>query len=124
MESNVENEGKKKRIKKREMLACYCLADEKKIIDTKANECGLSTSNYLRELGLGYTPKSKFDAQVGLELLKANADQARLGNLLKQFMGKDGQHLDNASHRKEVNKIMSDIATAQIEIVKLIRLLK
>ncbi|MFL1616177.1 hypothetical protein GHT89_16395 [Acinetobacter baumannii] len=117
-------EVKKKRVKQREMLACYCLPDEKKVIDDKAKECGKSTSDYLRSLGLGYTPKSKFDAEIGIELMKVKADQARLGNLLKSFMSSDFKHLNNVDHRKEINKILSDITVAEIEIVKLLRTLK
>ncbi|WEV50229.1 hypothetical protein OZX61_12845 (plasmid) [Acinetobacter sp. ESL0695] len=108
----------------RVLVPSYWLPHEKESLEIKAKECNMSVSNYLRERGLGFQPKSKLDAQVGLSLMKVNADQARLGNLLKQYMSKDGQHLDNAKHRKEVNTIISNIAVAQIELIKIVRSLK
>ena len=56
--------------------------------------------------------------------MQVKADQARLGNLLKSFMSSDFKHLNNVDHRKEINKILSDITVAEIEIVKLLRTLK
>jgi hypothetical protein len=51
----------------------------------------MSLSSYLRAVALGHEPKSKLDAQVGLELCKTRADLAQLGTLLKLWLTeKDG----------------------------------
>ncbi|ELZ3581715.1 hypothetical protein UL135_002681 [Acinetobacter baumannii] len=119
----TESENKKPK-RPRIHIPSYWLPDQKLILEEKAKECGLSVSSYLVSVGLGYTPKSKFDAEIGIKLMQVKADQARLGNLLKSFMSSDFKHLNNVDHRKEINKILSDITVAEIEIVKLLRTLK
>jgi hypothetical protein len=47
---------------------------------------GLSFSDYLRTLGVGHSPKSIFDQDAILALVKLHADQGRLGGLLKLWL--------------------------------------
>lgn len=63
--------------------------DEKQKIDALARQTGLSTSAYLRELGLGHVPKSIVDYQHMLELSKLGGDLGRLGGLLKLWLTDD-----------------------------------
>ncbi len=64
---------------------------ERNIIQAHAAACSMSLSSYLRAVALGHEPKSKLDAQVGLELCKTRADLAQLGTLLKLWLTeKDG----------------------------------
>ena len=60
--------------------------EEKTRIEAKAAQLRLSVSEYLRCLGLNYPvpDPADFAAAQGIrDLLRINADQARLGNLLK-----------------------------------------
>ena len=60
--------------------------EEKAEVKAKADRLGLYVSEYLRCLGLNYPvpDPADFAAAQGIrDLLKINADQARLGNLLK-----------------------------------------
>ena len=64
--------------------------DEKKLIEENANRTGYGVSAYLRNLGLGHEPTSKIDQKSVLDLLKVNADLARLGGLLKLWLSQEG----------------------------------
>ncbi len=60
--------------------------EEREKIEAKAHQLRLSVSEYLRCMGLNYhvPDPADFAAAQGIRnLLKINADQARLGNLLK-----------------------------------------
>ena len=59
---------------------------ERAEIETRAAATGLSVSAYLRNLGLGFQPHSTLDQEAILALLKVNADQGRLGGLLKLWL--------------------------------------
>jgi hypothetical protein len=53
-----------------------------------------SASSFLRALGLGYEPHSIIDEKAVLELSRINADQSRLGNILKVLLTNDrGQNV-------------------------------
>ncbi len=45
----------------------------------------MTPSGYLRRLGLAIPVESTVDAQAVRELVKINADQARLGNLINEW---------------------------------------
>lgn len=64
--------------------------DEKKLIEENAKRTGYGVSVYLRNLGLGHEPTSKIDQKSVLDLLKVNADLARLGGLLKLWLSQEG----------------------------------
>lgn len=70
----------------RQALKVYMNDEECGRLLDRAGACDLSISAYLRTLGLGYQPKSTLDAQAVLSLLKINADQGRLGGLLKLWL--------------------------------------
>ena len=64
-------------------------AAEQAEIDGAAERLGMSTSAYLRALGMGYQPLGHLDLD-GLErLVQAKADLARMGNLLKLWLSDD-----------------------------------
>lgn len=60
----------------------------KKIVEASAS-VGLSQSAYLRELGLGYSPSPVYDLEAIEKLMKLNADQGRLGGLIKMWLTND-----------------------------------
>ncbi len=81
--------------------------EEREIIKEQAEQCGLSISEYLRRLGLGYAPISIVDNQKVNELAKINGDLGRLGGLLKLWLSDDRRaaHFD----KKTINGLLNDI---------------
>ena len=61
-------------------------ADERERIKAHAAAASLSVSAYLRAAGLGQTIRSTLDHAAVLELARVNADQGRLGGLLKLWL--------------------------------------
>ena len=61
-------------------------ADERERIKARAAAASLSVSAYLRAAGLGQTIRSTLDHTTVLELARINADQGRLGGLLKLWL--------------------------------------
>ena len=57
--------------------------DEKKQLRELAQAHAMSLSEYLRQAGLMQEIASRTEIEITLELAKMNADQARLGNMLK-----------------------------------------
>ena len=64
-------------------IKVYCLPHEREQILRNAQASGNSASRYLLLVGQGYQVTSILDFQYVEELARVNADQARLGNLLK-----------------------------------------
>ncbi len=81
--------------------------EEREIIKDQAEQCGLSISEYLRRLGLGYAPTSIVDNQKVNELAKINGDLGRLGGLLKLWLSDDKRaaHFD----KKTITGLLNDI---------------
>jgi hypothetical protein len=65
--------------------------EERAAIDRAADRLGMSTSAYLRSLGLGYRPVSHLDDEAAQRLERVNADLSRLGNLLKLWLSDDAK---------------------------------
>ena len=91
--------------KRKKDIRVYCTAEEAEQITAQATRAGLSTSNYLRTVGLGYEVTSREDAQARLELLRVNADLAKLGNLLKMAI--------NTSSSTSIATLIQDIRSTQ-----------
>ena len=85
-------------------------ARERADIETRAAATGLSVSAYLRNLGLGFQPHSTLDQEAILALLKVNADQGRLGGLLKLWLS-GGQ--TGSAPATEIRRLLLDIESAQ-----------
>ncbi len=99
-------------------------ADEEQIIKTQAATCGLSISEYLRNLGLGYQPTSIVDNQKVDELAKINGDLGRLGGLLKLWLSNDKKaaHYDKKTIIKLLNDIQStrkDMAGKMMHVIRI-----
>ena len=81
---------RKKRIYPR-VLRVIVSAEEQVTIDASADRLGMSTSAYLRSLGLGYQPIGHLDKEAVEHLGRVNADLSRLGNLLKLWLSDDAK---------------------------------
>lgn len=105
-------------------LKVYVLPSEKELIQQRADECRMPISSYLKNLGLGFKPKSVADHQSILNLLKLNGDQGRLGGLLKLLLSEAGDHLNGKVHRGEINQLLSEMHEVQAQIVSAIKEVK
>lgn len=108
-----------KKATRRKAIRVWVNKEEKAVIESRqqAVNCG-STSSYLRALGLGYEPTSKLDKLAVLELAKVNADQGRLGGLLKMLLTNKERHTNE--NRKQLFKLLSEIETAQQRLLRLV----
>jgi len=64
----------------------WVTAAEKAAIAEKAAAHSMSSSRYLRALGLALPIQSTIDHRAVLDLLKINADLGRLGGLIKMWL--------------------------------------
>lgn len=92
-------------------------AAERAEIKRLADAARLPLSAYLRTLGLNWQPKSTLDHQAVLALAKVNADQGRLGGLLKLWLS---ERPNQGAPATEVRRLLKEIEDAQAEIQSLI----
>ena len=91
---------------------------EKAAIEEHARATSRSFSGLLRDLALSFEPKSTLDQQAVLALVKINADQGRLGGLLKLWLTeRPGQGASTA----DVRRLLQQIEEAQAELRRLVR---
>lgn len=98
-------------------LRVYVSPKERQAILALARDCRLPPSTYLRRIGLGYQPKSSIDRESIRELVKVNADQGRLGGLLKLWLSErkgEGATVSN------VRSVLEQIESLQFTIARLI----
>lgn len=72
-------------------LQVYCLPEERARIGASAKAAGLSVSEYLRRIGMGYQVTGKVDFDAVLVLARINGDLGRLGGLLKMWLSDDAR---------------------------------
>ena len=84
---------------------------ERQVIERGALAAAMPPSSYLRVLGLGHEPKSRLDQQALLSLLKVNADQGRLGGLLKLWLSTRAGH---GAPVGDVRKLLKQIEETQL----------
>ena len=96
-------------------IKVWVTPSEKKIIDENAKACGMSTSAYLRQVGLGMPIKSILDHKSIADLAKVNADQGRLGGLLKLWLMSDSKlkPYDRARLSMNIIKMLEEIKRLQ-----------
>lgn len=94
-------------------IRVYVDAQEGQRIERHAAAAGLSASNFLRALGLGYEPPSVLDHQAVRALVKVAGDQGRLGGLLKQWLAaRPGE----GASEFDVSRILDELLASQAEI--------
>ncbi|WP_408289747.1 conjugal transfer transcriptional regulator TraJ [Paraburkholderia sp. RL17-373-BIF-A] len=104
-------------------IRVWCLPEEKAQIEANARDAGLSTSRYLRNVGMGYKIKGVIDATLVRDLAKINGDQGRLGGLLKLWLtnseklgNEDPDHM-----RRVIRGVLDRINTTQSAMLELAR---
>jgi len=112
-DENIQELKKPKR--KRQKVIQVVVTDlEKSQIEANAKLANLSASQYLRELGLGYKPKSLVDVVVIQEIRSLKSDMNRVGGLLKNLMS--GQIIDPKDIRSTVNGLLLDFSRNQTSL--------
>jgi hypothetical protein len=96
-------------------IKVYVSEEERREIEAKAEACQLAPSAYLRSVGIGYKPKSAFDREAIEVLAKLNADQGRLGGLLKLWLSESP---GEGAPVKSVRGLLEQIEETQTAIVR------
>jgi hypothetical protein len=98
-------------------LKAFVSPQERETVAAKAAEAGLTLSAYLRAAALGTKIESAADQRAILALLQINADQGRLGGLLKLWLvSKAGQ----GASPGEIRHLLRQIESLQIKLRALI----
>lgn len=100
-------------------IKVYCLPEERKLIAATASATRLSLSNYLLNVGMGYQVRSVIDSRHIVNLAKINADQGRLGGLLKLLLSSDARFsaLDESRMRAAIRAVLSRIEETQAALL-------
>lgn len=101
---------KPKRIRQKVIQVVVTEAEKKKIEESAA-QGNLSASQYLRDLGLGYEPKSLTDVKMIQEIRSLKSDMNKVGSLLKNLM--TGELTDPKDIRSKVNGLLLDFSKNQ-----------
>ncbi|AJE23497.1 MULTISPECIES: conjugal transfer transcriptional regulator TraJ [Azotobacter] len=111
----------KKTTRKDIHLRVPVLPEEKAAIEDKARAAGKSVAAYMRAVGLGYEVGSVIDAELVGELSKINADQGRLGGLLKLWLTNDERFagFDEATMRATIKAVLGKIDATQDALLEL-----
>ncbi|MNQ95220.1 hypothetical protein D3C85_1107690 [compost metagenome] len=102
------------------------LPDEETLIKENAARASLTVAEYLRRLSLGHVIKGTIDSENVLKLVKINADQGRLGGLLKLWLTDDPKlALANIAWTPGVVRaLLKRIEANQDEMLRLVQSLK
>lgn len=102
------------------------LPDEETMIKKNAARASLTVAEYLRRLSLGHVIKGTIDSENVLKLVKINADQGRLGGLLKLWLTDDPKlALANIAWTPgTVRALLKRIEANQDEMLRLVQSLK
>jgi hypothetical protein len=96
--------------------------EEKEQIEQKSKMINLTTSAYLRNLGLGYPLQSKVDQLALSELMKIHTDFGRLGGLLKMWLSNTKDEWDprlGDKNRFKVELLVKEIEQDKKEILEI-----
>ena len=72
-------------------IKVYCLPEERQQVVANARAVGLSLSNYLLNVGVGYQVRGIVDNKQVEELARINGDLGRLGGLLTLWLTNDAR---------------------------------
>ncbi|MFY9640978.1 MAG: hypothetical protein WCD20_18430 [Rhodomicrobium sp.] len=98
-------------------LKAFVSPAERLAIEAKAKETGLTVSAYLRAAALGLKIESAHDQEAILALIKLNADQGRLGGLLKLWLS---SRPGEGASSFEVRRLLHQIEALQAKLDRLI----
>ena len=100
---------------------------ELKTIKKKAQNQGLNTSAFLRNLSINYPVKSMVKRKAITSLLKVNGDLGKAGGLFKMWLMSDGEYNDDFSTERtyenidelvdEIERLMQDLRNGASELM-------
>ena len=96
-------------------LQVYVTPDERAALEANARQAGLRMSHYLRVAGMNGNIRSVLDLEAVSALAKVNADQGRLGGLLKMYL----QERD--PDRRTAERLLVEIEAMQGQIKAALR---
>lgn len=101
-----------------EPIKVCCSVAEREQIAATAAACGMTSSAYLRRVGLGYQPRSMVDVERVAAMLDVAGNAGRLGGLLKMWLADDARLKTFAPRdmRPVIAETLKRIGDAQIEI--------
>ncbi len=111
----------RKKRRQPDVLKVVVSPEERATIQARARAVSLSVSAYLRRLGTGFAPQSTLDQQAIGKLLRVNADQGRLGGLLKLWLS---EKPDQGMPAYDVRSLLRQIEGVQADIKAIVRRLK
>lgn len=103
------------KIRNIQIRVCVNKAEKDQIEETLKNVDSGSTSSFLRILGLCHEPKSIIDKNSIIALAKVNADQNRLGGLLKTLLS-NNQRI-NPEVLKRTDALLDEIKEIQTKLL-------
>jgi hypothetical protein len=111
----------KKITRKDTHLRVPVLPEEKAKIEDSARAAGKSVATYMRAVGLGYELQSVIDSRLVLELAKVNADQGRLGGLLKMWLVSDKRlaGIEEEQLHRTIRVVLDRIGETQAALLEL-----
>ena len=104
------NPGRRVAKDRKHPLQAYVTPDERAAVRARAAAAGMTLSAYIRAACLGVRTISAFDRHAVAALAKVNADQGRLGGLLKMYLQ------DPAPDQKTAEQLLSNILDVQAEL--------
>ena len=90
---------------KKEKIELRVTPEDKKRLKELAQAHAMSLSEYLRQAGLMQEIASRTEIEITLELAKMNADQARLGNMLKLAI--------DSGNEPEIERLIAEVRGTQ-----------
>lgn len=98
-------------------IRVYVNSEERDLIKAKARAAGMTISHYTRAAVMMRPIKSAFDADAIHALSKVNADQGRLGGLLKMYLT-DGDTAGTVARAllDQMKQVQRDLAEAATKV--------
>ncbi|MBA5705973.1 conjugal transfer protein TraJ [Pseudomonas fulva] len=120
------NEAERDTRKNGKHLRVPVLPSEELTIKENASKASLTVAEYLRRLSLGYEITSTLDSQYVAQIVKINADQGRLGGLLKLWLTDDAKLTACGTPLTPgmVRTLLKRIEANQNEMLRLVQALK
>jgi len=94
-------------------ISVRLLPCEREALSANAQAAGMSLSAFLISAGLGQTVKSVVDLRQIEVLAQINADQGRLGGLLKLWLSKEARFVPGNPGRHEITTLLDAIRETQ-----------
>lgn len=90
-------------------------------IEDLADTCSLSVPGFMRQMALGYTPKSTLDQQAVIEMAQVNGDMGRVVGILKLWLTTESKKDEAFAHNipRLINELRSLMDTLRKKVDKL-----